>query len=121
MAANNTPTEHQEQVALIQWCRLKKIFIFAIANGGNRNIVTATMLKAEGVIKGVPDLFLTTAAGGWHGLFIELKRLKGSSTSTEQKAVHAILRGQNYKVVVCKGWIEATKQIDAYLKGEMVE
>ena len=72
------PTESQEQVAFIQWADMffngKDEFVFAIPNGGLRNVVVAKKMKAEGVKPGVLDLFFTLARGGYHGLFIEMKR-----------------------------------------------
>ena len=117
------PLEHDEQLALIQWCNLKKIFIFAIPNGGKRNVITAQKLKAEGVVAGIPDLFIPEPRGGWHGIFIEMKRTNAtpSATSPIQGQIIAALRGRNYKVKVCKGWIEASKEIEAYLKLKSVE
>ena len=48
--------EHQVQVAICNYLDLRKVCYFAIPNGGKRNIITASKLKAEGVKKGVPDL-----------------------------------------------------------------
>lgn len=76
------PTEHQEQVAFVEWFRLQfpGVMIFAIPNGGARNIVTAKKLKAEGVLPGVADLYILK----WR-LWIEMKRRKGGVLSKEQK------------------------------------
>ena len=85
-------TEHEEQVALMRLVEMHKGrwpelgMLFHIPNGGNRNIITAKKLKAEGVKKGVPDLCLPIPRGEHHGLFVELKKQKGGTTSPEQKA-----------------------------------
>lgn len=72
-------TEHHIQKAFFQWVNLAtgahpclRLF-HAIPNGGQRNIITAAKLKAEGVRKGVLDTFLPVARGGYHGLYIEFK------------------------------------------------
>ena len=125
------PSEHSEQVATIDWAELMSNrhpelkLIFAIPNGGARHPATGKKLKAEGVKKGVPDLFLpvprATYMGGRlggryrMGLFIELKRRKGSTTSKEQKWWHEKLRGQGYRVEVCKGAEEAIAVLSDYL------
>ena len=60
--------EHQLQVECVKWFRFQypKLanLLFAIPNGGLRNIKVATKLKAEGVLAGVPDLFLAIPAQG---------------------------------------------------------
>jgi len=63
--------EHIEQVHLILWTDGGEIAdhypnarkIFAIPNGGHRNVVVAGKLKAEGVRAGVPDLCFPEARG----------------------------------------------------------
>ena len=54
------PSEHLEQCRFISRFRKKfpGVRIIAIPNGGWRDIKTAARLKAEGVTKGVPDLFI---------------------------------------------------------------
>jgi len=47
--------------------------MFAIPNGGHRNIRVAQKLKHEGVLSGVSDMFLALPSGKSAGLFIELK------------------------------------------------
>jgi hypothetical protein len=103
-------TEHEEQRELVRWFRqtYSSTLIFAIPNGGARNIATAARLKAEGVLKGVPDLFIPA----WE-LWIEMKRVKGGLVSLEQDAMHAYLRGVGYRVMVAKGFEDAKQQIEA--------
>lgn len=102
------PTEHEEQAAFIKWFRLQYpgALVFAIPNGGNRNIVTASKLKAEGVLAGVPDLFIPD----WC-LFIEMKRQKGGRVSDEQKEVMAHLCGCGYRCIVAHGCEDAMLQV----------
>ena len=68
-------TEHEIQVACVNYFRLRypKGLIYAIPNGGQRNVIVASKLKAEGVLSGVPDLHIPIAKKGFHGLYIELK------------------------------------------------
>lgn len=113
-------TEHNEQVSLFQWWDITQCkkpwasLLFAIPNGGLRNIVTAARLKAEGVKPGIPDLFLAWPAGGLHGLWIELKTPKGRP-SRIQKEVLEILRSAGYAAVVAYGWDQAMRYIELYL------
>src|SRR5690242_7692047 len=79
--------EHAEQAALIRWCNARVdvcadlAWVYAIPNGGKRDIATARKLRAEGVKAGYPDLGLDVARGGWHGWRCELK-VKGGRVQT---------------------------------------
>lgn len=116
------PTEHDEQTALVRWATLNEwheprlAMLFAVPNGGMRTKATAGKLRGEGVRAGVPDLMLAEpGANGEHGLFIELKRLRGGSVSDAQRMMLAKLRKAGYVAVVCRGWVEAARAIAAYL------
>lgn len=121
-SAATAPSEHEEQV---QFIRLVEVafpaevaaLLFAIPNGGARHIKTARELKAEGVRKGVPDLFLAYPHNGYSGLFIEMKKRYGGRVSPEQKAYIEALRGKGYKVEVCKGCDDAYQAMVLYLAG----
>lgn len=112
-------SEHVEQVDLIAW--YDRIYgdglLFAIPNGGKRHITTALKMKLEGVRKGVPDLFLPVARHGFHGLFIELKKAKGGTTSRDQKHWLSTLAKQGYAAYLCRGADAAKEAITDYLKG----
>ena len=124
----NYPSEHQEQCTVIQYCTLKKILVFSIPNANamsslNKNMAVRIMsrLKKEGLKKGIPDLFIPVPKGIWCGMFIEMKRQKGSTTSKEQKEWIATLQMQGYRAVICKGAKEAISEIDRYLKGDYMK
>ena len=90
-SAATAPSEHEEQVEFIRLVEFAfppevAALLFAIPNGGARHIKTARELKAEGVRKGVPDLFLAYPHNGYSGLFIEMKKRYGGRVSPEQKA-----------------------------------
>lgn len=67
-------SEHDEQVTFIGWVKLNRSYApslevrealqlcYAVPNGGDRNIVVAKKLKAEGVEKGMPDINLDWSA-----------------------------------------------------------
>ena len=118
---NFTPTEHDEQVALMQWAEYAKAahpeldLLYAIANGGKRHVKTALSLQAEGVKKGVLDLHLPVPRGTFHGLYIEMKRRKGGALSPEQKEFRDKVERQGYRTYVCKGWESARDAILEYL------
>jgi len=108
-------TEELEQFVLIDWLRLKKIIHFAIPNGGHRDIHTAVKLKRGGLMAGVPDLCIPLARKPYHGLYIELKRVKGGVVSDVQKWWLAALAYQGYKATVCKGARSAINEVENYL------
>lgn len=114
------PTEHAEQVALIKWFDLQypalRGRLAACPNGGQRNVIVATKLKAEGVRPGYPDLNLLTPRHGFAGLFIELKRVKGGGLQPDQADWLEWLGGQGFMTVVCKGAEAARETIRGYLK-----
>jgi hypothetical protein len=117
--------EDDHQIALFQWIRLKEksdpryASIIAIPNGGKRSKVTAARMKAAGVRAGVSDIFVAVAMGGYHGLWLELKkpRVKGEpkpKTSPEQKAWLVCQLENDYSCGVCYGWEDARDFIISY-------
>lgn len=109
-------SEHNEQKALIKWCKMHPVAkrIFAIPNGGARHIAVAAKLKAEGVRRHVPDLFLPVSRGRFHGLFIEMKA-KGGRVAKGQSEELEQLSADGYMAVVCWGWDSARETIENYL------
>lgn len=118
------PLEDTEQRIIFQWAAMETAacpelgLLYAIPNGGKRAIKTAIALKAQGVKSGVPDMCLPVSRGGYHGLYIELKRQKGGTVSETQKSWITALAEQGYKAVVCRGAEEAIKVIKEYLNNE---
>lgn len=113
------PTEHDEQKAVVKWFDMQypalRGRLAAVPNGGQRHPAVAAKLKAEGVRKGFPDMMLLKPSGGYFGLFIELKRIKGGSVSAEQSDWLHWLNQQGFMAAVCKGADEARKTIQDYL------
>lgn len=117
-------TEHSHQMAFFAWCQQSQYpklrFAFAIPNGGARDKVTASKLKAEGVKKGVADVFIPIAAHGCHGLWIEFKR-PGTETqsegklSDEQKEFRDFVISENYGHFVAYSYLQAIDCVVRYL------
>ena len=110
--------ESAHQQALIGWSRTIPILaalLYAIPNGGARSQREGGTLKAEGVRAGMPDLCLPLARGGFHALYIEMKRPKGGRLSPAQVAVHEALRSAGNQVQVCAGYEPARAALAAYL------
>lgn len=92
-------------------------------NGVKLSPGAAVKAKRQGMVKGVPDLFLPIprdSSQGIHfadyfGLFIELKRKIGGKVSPEQKMFMAALEDQGYMCKVCYGADDAIETIKKYL------
>ena len=106
-----TPSEDHEQMMFVQWFRRNYpgVIIFAIPNGGARHPAVAMKLKATGVVKGIPDLFVPA----W-SLWIEMKRQDGGRVSPEQKEVMAYLESIGHRAIVAKGAEDAKRQVIQY-------
>lgn len=121
--ANFTPYESAEQTSLFRWaaCSTGKYpelrLLFHVPNGGSRNPLEAHNLKLQGVRPGVPDIVLPVPRGGFHGLFIELKRRKGGRVSEDQQIWIERLNRLGYRAVICRGWDAARAEIELYLRG----
>lgn len=106
------PTEHEEQRIFVQWFRRKysPVRIFAIPNGGFRSRATAGRLKAEGVMRGIPDLFVPE----WN-LWIEMKRVKGGRLSPDQVNWKQYLEEIGNTVFVAYGAENAMELVDDFV------
>lgn len=90
-----------------------KMLIFAIPNGGHRNKILAQKLKSEGVVSGIPDLFIPDLK-----LWVEMKRSKGGSLSASQKLIIDHLLSVGYSVIVGKGCDDAWNKLVQFLKSD---
>ena len=122
MQYNNTPTEDVEQTQLFAWANFARgkypelTLMYHIPNGGKRSKAEAVRFKAQGVKAGVPDICLPVPRGKYHGLYIELKRVKGGRVSAAQEEYIDALRKQGYRVEVCFGMEQARDVIVEYLE-----
>lgn len=135
-------SESQEQQKLIHWWdnnrewipinafddeEFKKLpwnnLLFAIPNGGLRDMREAAKLKREGVRRGFPDLMLAYPkvcvyeAGLIQfcpGLVIEMKFGNGSLSDYQHDFIE-MLELIGYKVSVCYSFEEAKQAIEEYL------
>jgi hypothetical protein len=125
-------SEHAEQSLLFQWACVAEgqhpelALLFAIPNFSGRlgnapplaAIRHAQKLNREGRKRGVPDICLPVGRGSHHALYLEMKKSKGGTVSSEQKAWHAALSAAGNRVVVCKGWEAGRDALLAYLSAE---
>lgn len=89
-------------------------YLFAIPNGGSRNVAEAKNLKAAGVKAGVWDLMLPIARQGFHGLWVEMKHGKNGLTDNQVEWGDR-MRLAGYKTVTAWTSYEAERAIADYL------
>jgi len=120
--------EAQLQSECVRWFRYQykdhAMLLFAIPNGGSRNIIEATNLKRQGVVAGVADMFLAIPRyeNNWYGLtcthngfFIEFKYGKNGQT-TEQKNFQIEVEQQGYLYALVNSFDQFKELIETYLK-----
>lgn len=118
------PTEEQEQMAFVQWLRLKGYPHFRVPNETyTKSFKQKAKNEALGVSSGVPDLFVVvpykhyeSRDWGYKGtklVAIEMKRKKGGTTSANQKQWLATLNDAGVQAVVCKGCDEAIRFVES--------
>lgn len=111
--------EHRIQCAIVKWFyyaypAYRGGCLFAVPNGGHRNIQTARSLKAEGVTSGVSDLLLLVPKRDYHGLCIEVKTPVGRQ-SDNQKNWQRIIEAQGYRYEIVRSLDEFAELVRWYL------
>lgn len=112
---NYSETWHQRQ--LIQWARQYPWgqFLFHVPNETTGGAGWVVRNRQMGCRKGVPDLMLPIPMGGYHGLFIEMKK-PGGRVDEAQRKWNAALNGFGYLAVYCYGWEEARDVLLRYME-----
>jgi hypothetical protein len=91
---------------------------FAIPNGFLDTKAKRIRATQEGVLSGVPDVFIPWPLGGFHGLFLEFKRPGGRVTQAQEEYL-ALMRSRGYKAQVVFGLREALVALKAYISGDL--
>jgi hypothetical protein len=105
--------EHIEQVHFFHFLNMLAIdnpdagLAHASLNGARLSWAQAKKQKAAGMKSGIPDIFFPVPRYPYHGLYIEMKRVKGGVLSDEQKLMIPRLSEQGYLVAVCRGFEDA--------------
>jgi hypothetical protein len=114
------PTESEEGKVLVQWLRIHNITFSHIPNETGHSDEAkrrAIRMKQQGTSKGFPDYVIALPGIGM--VYIELKRLRGSTTSPEQKAwIEAINECPGAEAMIAKGAGEAIAFVKLLISGE---
>lgn len=110
-------SEHDEQVAVVNWLReAYPDCLFTASCGGMRtSIGVAKKMKKSGYTSGCPDLIIAEPRGKFHGLWVEMKRTQGGTVSASQKEWISKLLARGYQAVICRGYAAAVEAIKFYL------
>lgn len=122
-------TEHAHQRAFFGWLNAMQYLgrhpmarlAFAVPNGGKRDAITAARLKAEGVKKGVHDVCYPVALGGFHSLWLELKKPKVGKASEEQNEWAIDMTVCGHACATCWGWRAARAAFLDYTNGATLQ
>ncbi len=111
-------TESDEQIAAMDWLRLQHPRIaqntLHIGNERKSTHFAGYIMKRMGTLKGASDLFMAWPNGGFHGLFIEVKSMKGKPTP-EQLAFIERMNEAGYMARVCYGAEQVINTMKHYI------
>lgn len=115
----NAQPEAIEQAKVIAWAkRHEHIYpylwlLHCSLNGVKMTKAQAGRAIAQGMKKGVADLFLPVKQGGFSGLYIEMKSAKGRISIEQSKFLKAVI-ANGYAAFVCYSADDAIKRIEDY-------
>ncbi len=114
--------EHRIQQACVRWFNLQYPYLrgrlFAVPNGGRRDVVTGAKLKAEGVVAGVADLILLVTNKAHGALLIEMKKPGGIQSAAQRQWQEIVTRGGEYKYVICRSIYDFMREIRDFLNNK---
>lgn len=89
--------------------------IFAVPNGGSRNVIEAKRLKKQGVMPGVADILCLVPNGEFKFLCMETKIQKGKQ-SDDQKVFQKQTEQAGGRYIIFRSAAEGIKILQEYLK-----
>ena len=106
--------EESIQVACVKWFRLQypNLVIFAVPNGGSRNLYEAKNMKESGTLAGVADLVIV--GNGGKVLFVEMKAGKNKQEDSQvlfQNKVEKL----GHKYIICRSKEQFMKEVDLWI------
>lgn len=111
--------EEREQIKFFElipvyFPKLPDKLLFAVPNGGSRNIVEGVNLKKQGVTRGVADVILLIPRKGYASLCLEFKAKKGIQ-SDEQKEFQRQAENCKNKYIIVRSALHAIEEVRKYL------
>lgn len=118
--------EHTEQALVIQWARSHQReypclqWLYCNMNGiplpGRRKTrgKIINSMKQVGMVRGILDLFLPYPSRGYHGFYMEMKKM-GGTPSPEQEAFRIFVTEQGYYASIFYGHKSAIEALIWYL------
>ena len=107
------PSEHKEQVAVVNRLRREGHFVFAVPNGFQADPGIKAKFKREGLTPGIPDLIVITK--NKELLFLEMKDRNQGTLSKSQKEIIPQLEALGQTVLVGHGAKDAFAKLSEYL------
>ena len=106
--------EESIQAACVKWFRLQypNLVIFAVPNGGSRNLYEAKNMKESGTLAGVADLVIV--GNGGKVLFVEMKAGKNKQEDSQvlfQNKVEKL----GHKYIICRSREQFMKEVDLWI------
>lgn len=116
--------EKEEQKSFVKYLEMRGLLYTATMNeniwsflGRKIAVIIASLSKAMGVKKGVPDVLIFEPRGQWHGCCVELKRIDGGKIYDEQREWIKKLQDRKYYAFIAWGKDHAIEQLEEYLQG----
>jgi len=115
----NAQPEAIEQAKVIAWARANERnypflwMLHSSLNGLKRTKNAQGKAKAQGMLSGVPDLFMPVSIGDCKGLYIEMKSAKGRISPEQSKFLKAA-SDFGYSCFICYSAVEAIDKIKSY-------
>jgi len=107
-------TEQDEQILLVDWLnKCTTIPVIKIDNEGKRTPWGGALAKRMGLYPGASDLFLARPSQGFHGLWIEMKSVKGKVSATQKEFMTRMFE-EGYAITTCYSGDEAIKFVKKF-------
>ncbi len=120
----NKQPEHEIQKGFFTYIRARRVlstnpayhYCFAVPNGGRRSLRLGAYMVAEGLEKGVPDVWCPWPSGKHRGWICEVKHGKNQPTPEQAQWLDRMVEVGWY-CVVCRSTNAMVASYEEYLKG----
>lgn len=107
--------EENFQIGVVRMLRMAGHLVFAVPNGGNRNLREAARLKAQGVMAGVSDLIILLPNKRVY--FVEIKNPNGKGRQSPlQREFEENVRAMGHTYQIWDKWAQVEDFINAHRK-----